>query len=1770
MPNEPKSERREPTLEVEVGELREAAPPAGAAKAAARDDGTLDRVLGELEHEVRESRRPSPPESSIPPPLPRAAPGGPRSAPPPPPGPRPRVRGLGKPASLPPPAPGARTASGMPSPVADGATARDVRERAASGASPKEAATALAEEWKAELEATTDPARRARLAYELGRLFEGPLREPKEARARYAAALELRPDHLPSLRGARRLALATKRWRDALPLFDAEARVTAEPERKAALLLAKGRLLEDALGEPDAARRAYATAAELARGDASVLEALAQRDRATRDWRGLERTLEREANAVGDDPRHRAALIVERARLLEHREQRVDAAIELYETALELDPHASGALDALERLCHQQRRWRELIGALRRRAAQSEDPAERALALYRVGKLQAERLGNREEALAALEAAAKAQPGDPLVLEELAALHERAERWERLVGVLGALAEAADAPGEALALHARIGGLLDARLGRPAQAREAFERALALDPTHPPTLQALARLYTAAEAWDALVAMHLGEAEHARDETRRAAAHARAAEVLERHRGAPEEAIAHHERALSLHPGYAPSFKALTRLYAEAGAHRALVELHERALEQAAEPAAAIAHLFKIGAIYEDALGEHGPAAQTYRRILALDAEHLGALHALQRATERAGRHAELVEALEREAELRTDDAPVVDLLQRAAEVLDARLGDTDGAMRRYRRVLEIDPGYAPALAGLGRLYHRTGRWEDLLELHEQQLEQDPKGPGAPALLHAMGQLCEKRIGDEPRAIECYKRALDVDARHRPSLTALSRRLAARRDFAALVPVLELELEGLSDPRAKARAAYRLGELHEQHLEAPDRAAAAYETALAAVPDFAPARQALARLRGAQGAWRRLVDQLEQEAARSGGAEAAAQLARAGALWATALDEPRRAVDCFERALALEPRHLASLLALERLYRKLSRRNALAGIYATLARLLTDPAARVAALRELARLTEARGERGAALQEIHEAILALAPDDPAALEALERLALERGDRALLARVDERLVRQAGDAKVAAAYQTRLAESLEAADDPGALDAYRAALASDPENVAAARGLARTAARRGDPAARAEAHRREAELAPDPQKAARLLVQAARVAQRDLKDERRALADYERALERWPDDADAAAGLGALLLAAGQAARAADRLARAAGAAASADRVAALWMEVARLRAERLDDVSGALDALARVLEGSPAHVPTLRRMAELHERQGRWSEAAELLAKVVSLGPDAALLRDAHLRLARLWDERLDDPARARVSLQAVLSLEADHPEALSRLARLSARTGDPERAVQTLRRLVDAAPDPARKASALVDLSRLHEEQGDDEAAREAALEALALEGPGGAGATRHRELVAGADDWIAHADALRGWLEGARDPLARREARLEIARIQGEALERPERAVEALEAAVREQPTDRELRRILAVELRRAGRTDASAAELRRLLDEHASQAALWRELAATLRAAGDEDGARRALAPLALLGEATADEARELARREPRPGTALSAALDAAVLEAIYPGRRAAALAALLRHVTPGVGKLYPPDLDGYGLSSRDRIGPRSTEPLRQLADRVAAIFGVEDFHLYLHRSRGRGPGLELSDPPAILVPAALGDQTEAHRVFVLARALANLAVGLHAVDKLTPRELEIVLAGISRRVAPGFGAGLTSEEILDDIGKRLYKALPRRARKEVDDLATAYVSGDEVSLADFAEAVATSANRVALLVCDDLGAAVESLQRTERDLSELSGPALLRHPTIARLLRFWIAPDADALRRRCAGG
>ncbi len=327
----------------------------------------------------------------------------------------------------------------------------------------------------AELAQAPPPQRAARLHYEIAQAHEGVLGDFATASDHYAKALEETADHVPSIRGARRVLTQLGRFLEALPLFEAELRVTPDSTARALLQHQKGRFLQEFLGDDEGARNAHADALELDPTNPTILKAVERAAEAARDWRYLAEIYRRAADAVKQDPHHRAALIFKRAQLLEN-ELADPGAAELYALALELDPEAVGVREALVRICGERRDWNELVRVLGQSAERSQDPAERALTLYRLGRVHSDRLGNQQQAVTALAEAMACAPTEPLVLDDLARLYAEVGDHEALAQTLRKLVDTSVEVSDRVALLHTLGDVYDKGLHKEARGHPLLSR----------------------------------------------------------------------------------------------------------------------------------------------------------------------------------------------------------------------------------------------------------------------------------------------------------------------------------------------------------------------------------------------------------------------------------------------------------------------------------------------------------------------------------------------------------------------------------------------------------------------------------------------------------------------------------------------------------------------------------------------------------------------------------------------------------------------------------------------------------------------------------------------------------------------------------------------------------------------------------------------------------------------------------------------------------------------------------------------------------------------------------------------------------------------------------------------------------------------------------------------------------------------------------------------------------------------------------------------
>src|SRR6185503_16788088 len=132
--------------------------------------------------------------------------------------------------------------------------------------------------------------------------------------------------------------------------------------------------------------------------------------------------------------------------------------------ALETDPRTTTAIHALKRLCFAEDRFADLVTVLTREADLVGDPAARAFAFYRAGRIQSDRLGALGHAAQSFEKAAAEAPDDRVVLEELARSYELRKQWGELSTVLERLARLSPRPAEQVGYYHRMGQIAEERL----------------------------------------------------------------------------------------------------------------------------------------------------------------------------------------------------------------------------------------------------------------------------------------------------------------------------------------------------------------------------------------------------------------------------------------------------------------------------------------------------------------------------------------------------------------------------------------------------------------------------------------------------------------------------------------------------------------------------------------------------------------------------------------------------------------------------------------------------------------------------------------------------------------------------------------------------------------------------------------------------------------------------------------------------------------------------------------------------------------------------------------------------------------------------------------------------------------------------------------------------------------------------------------------------------------------------------------------------------
>ncbi|XYI03446.1 protein kinase domain-containing protein [Sorangium sp. So ce1128] len=982
----------------------------------------------------------------------------------------------------------------------------------------------------------------------------------------------------------------------------------------------------------------------------------------------------------------RAARIYEKGKL--H-----DKAEAIYVGLLERDPGDDIAFSALEELRKALGKHEERVEMLLQRSEKAESAGERARALNEIGHLYVRELDDKDQGVFAFAQALAQDPEqDAYAVDLERAAGSDMKIWSEALQILSqASTDEAMAAEPKIALFNRLGPWYAEKIARADLGIPCFQFVLGLDPANEKALEGLAQVYRRAQQWQELVQVLLSRADRAATPGEARDLRAAAAELLETKLNDANRARDLYEQIFAEDPGHTRTCDALLRIYRRIEDHAGYAKILERRAE-ALRGEERVDTVCKLAELYEDRLGDLSEATRRYEAALELDPTSLTALRGLDRIYSRNGRYKELLQNLERQIDVSATPRQKINLYERIAGIQDEEFLDHAKAAEALEAILRIDVAHEGSLVALGRHYRALERWEDVVALYERHLGIVPDDKRREEILLAMGRVLLEQVGSPERARKAYERVLAIDPHHAGALESLAHVRAATGDAAAALSAIESLAATAKTAESRADLWIRAAKMLEEKGDR-DGAIERYKMALDAQPHNAGATSALRAAYLARGDATSAVELIAREAEGAEGNLAKARLyGEMALLLRERLKDDARAAEAATRAVDLDPTSMLGHMISGDLAFEAGRFLEAARHYEPLANRV-DALPKEQGLKLLLRYVDALSKSGSSGKAIGtvQALLALAPDDPAAISRAAKVNLDAGRAREAAALYEGLVERFGaqlPERERADALLRLGEArLAAGDADGAIAPLNDAADLLPDSPAPLALLSRVFEAKGDWEEVVRLKHRRLDVVVGEERSA-LLLEIGDLLATHLSDRTRAAKSYVAALDERPDDRKILTKLMQLYSEEKDWSKLIDVVLKLAAKIDDRRQKAKYMHTAAIVSARQLGDLDRAARFYDEVLELDPSLTRALAEAIELRGEKGDHEEVERLLKVELDRATeenDTAKMLETFDRLGALYKDKLDWMSDAIDAYEAAQTLDPDNDQRNELLANLYA-----------------------------------------------------------------------------------------------------------------------------------------------------------------------------------------------------------------------------------------------------------------------------------------------------------------------------------------------------------------------------------------------------------------------------------------------------------------------------------------------------
>jgi tetratricopeptide (TPR) repeat protein/tRNA A-37 threonylcarbamoyl transferase component Bud32 len=359
----------------------------------------------------------------------------------------------------------------------------------------------------------------------------------------------------------------------------------------------------------------------------------------------------------------------------------------------------------------------------------------------------------------------------------------------------------------------------------------------------------------------------------------------------------------------------------------------------------------------------------------------------------------------------------------------------------------------------------------------------------------------------------------------------------------------------------------------------------------------------------------------------------------------------------------------------------------------------------------------------------------------------------------------------------------------------------------------------------------------------------------------------------ALRGYQQILVTDPANDEAHEALAALYRRTHQWPELVSTLAARADSAGNSPRARDVRAEAAEIYDQKLHDPARAKELYSLVLTEDPGHAKAVDGMAQLAERSGDYRTLVVVLERRAESrrGREKA---EALLKVAEIYEERLEDLPEATRRFESVLTLEPQDLGALKGLDRIYNRTGKYRELLDNLEAQAAIAATPRQRINLYERMAALYDEEFLNHArAAECLEQVLAIDPTNEAAMSALPRHYRATGQWEALQELYERHARNTDDEVRRIDLLTQRARVLTENLAVPDRAMRVYEEIVDRQPTHAVALEALARLREQAGDAAAALTAIEALALQAvtpAARAEQWLRAARLLQGRGDLDGA------------------------------------------------------------------------------------------------------------------------------------------------------------------------------------------------------------------------------------------------------------------------------------------------------------